>query len=169
MADRVEIHLPTAWVASAAGLAGLAWVAVGLLGGHSTPWLGGTLGVAVGLTLFTVGAWSQRVRRDGTTLSGNVLLRRSVDLTALTAFRVGGNPMPGGARSNAVALLEDDHGGRVTIALRNFPVARRREIAELLRGPVEACGLELDEEARAFLEGRQPAGDETRSASTIRR
>jgi hypothetical protein len=151
--ERTEIGLPVGWVAAAAALAAAAWAAVPIWGGRSTPWLGITVGVAVGLSLFAVGAWAQRVRLDGRTLSGNVLLRRSVDLDALTHVRVGGNPLPGGARSNDVAVLQDDRGGRVTIPLSNFPRASRARIAGLLREPVRTSGVDLDDETRVFLEG----------------
>jgi hypothetical protein len=68
-------------------------------------------------------------------------------------MRVGGNPMPGGARSNDVAMLEDANGGRVTIPLRNFPADRRREIVEMLREPVLASDAEVDEATVALFAG----------------
>ena len=146
-----NIRLPRAWVLVALALTHAAWLLVGAWGGRGTPWLGCTLGLAVSLTIFTAAMWGQRVRLDGTTLTGNVFVRREVDLAALTAVHVGGNPLPGGARSNDVVLLEDALGGRVTIPLRTFPTSRRQAIAAILRGPIEASGLELDDEARAFL------------------
>jgi hypothetical protein len=90
--------------------------------------------------------------RDGR-LSGHAFLRRSVDLGALTTCRVGGNTLSGGARSNEVLLLEDEHGGRVTVPLSVFPSARRSLIAGLVREPALAGGVELDDETRAFLFG----------------
>jgi hypothetical protein len=145
-----EVRLPKAWIGAAVAVAVLAWIPVLLIGDRSTGWLGLTVGIATGCMLFVIGAWSQRVRLEGTRLSGNRLLRRSVDLSALATMRVGGNPMPGGARSNEVAMLEDALGGRVTIPLRNFPSDRRRRIVELLRGPVLASDAEVDEATLAL-------------------
>ena len=85
-------------------------------------------------------------------------MRRSVDLSTLTRVRVGGNPMTGGARSNDVAMLEDAHGGRVTIPLRNFPAGPRREIVEMLRGPVLASDAEVDEATVALFAEVSPPG-----------
>lgn len=150
---RREVRLPRGWIVGASVVAALAWVPVAMVGGRSAGWLGLTLGVAVGCAIFVVGAWAQRVRLEGSRLSGNVLLRRSVDLTALTRVRVGGNPMAGGARSNDVATLEDAIGGRVTIPLRNFPSDRRREIVALLRDPVLASEADLDQGAVALFAG----------------
>lgn len=147
MSERREVRLPFAWIAAALVIAVVAWVPVVRFGGRSAGWLGLTLGIAIGCAIFVVGAWAQRVRLDGARLSGNVLLRRSVDVTALTRVRVGGNPLPGGARSNDVAMLEDMHGGRVTIPLRSFPAQRRREIVEMVREPILASDAELDEGA----------------------
>jgi len=48
-------------------------------------------------------------------------------------------------------MLADAAGGRVTIPLRNFPAGRRREIVEMLRGPVLASDAELDEGAVELL------------------
>lgn len=147
-----EVRLPRAWLVGAALVAALAWIPVVTVGDRSTGWLGLTLGVAVGCGAFVVAAWSQRVRLDGTRLSGNVVLRRSVDLSSLATMRVGGNPLPGGARSNDVAILEDAHGGRVTIPLKNFPSDRRRQIVEMLRGPVLASDAEVDEATAELFE-----------------
>ncbi len=147
-----EVRLPRGWLVGAGLVAALAWVPVFLYADRSTGWLGLTLGVAVGCAAFVLGAWSQRVRLEGTRLSGNVLLRRSVDLSMLATMRVGGNPLPGGARSNDVAVLEDANGGRVTIPLKNFPSDRRRQIVELLRGPVLASDAEVDEATAELFE-----------------
>lgn len=146
-----EVRLPASWITGAGVVAAISWLGVPLFGGRTTGWLGLTLGVAIGCTLFVIGAWAQRVRLDGTRLSGNVLLRRSVDLEALTRVRVGGNPMTGGARSNDVAMLEDADGGRVTIPLRNFPSDRRSEIVDMLRERVAASDAELDDGALELL------------------
>lgn len=148
-----EVRLPRSWLLGAAFVAVVAWAPVLLVGDRSPGWLGLTLGIAAGCLIFLVGAWAQRVRLEGTRLSGNVLLRRSVDLSALSVLRVGGNPLPGGARSNDVAMLEDAHGGRVTIPLRNFPSDRRHQIVELLRGPVLSSDAELDEAAVELFSG----------------
>lgn len=153
MGEIREVRLPAAWIGAAAAVAVLAWIPVLLLGERSTGWLGLTAGVAVGCGAFVVAAWSQRVRLEGTRLSGNALLRRSVDLSALATMRVGGNPLPGGARSNEVAMLEDTLGGRVTIPLRNYPAERRRQIVDLLRGPVLASDAEVDEATVELLAG----------------
>ncbi|MGE5226677.1 MAG: hypothetical protein ACM3OO_07360 [Planctomycetaceae bacterium] len=147
------VRLPLWWLVPPALLALGSWALVVAKGGRSTPWLGCSLGLAVGFTLFTAVGLGQRVRvRDGR-LSGHAFLRRSVDLGALTTCRVGGNPLPGGARSNQVLLLEDERGGRVTVPLAVFPASGRAAIAALLREPVLSSGaLELDDPTRGFLE-----------------
>lgn len=151
MGEGREVRLPSSWIAGAGVVAAISWLGVPLSGGHTIGWLGLTLGVAIGCTVFVIAAWAQRVRLDGDRLSGNVLLRRSVDVSSLTRVRVGGNPLPGGARSNDVMMLEDARGGRVTIPLRSFPAERRREIVEMLRGPLLASDAELDEGALELL------------------
>lgn len=148
-----EVRLPRAWVLSAVAVTLASWALVAAWGGRGTPWLGCTLGLAISLTIFTTAMWGQRVRVVGRRLTGNVFRRRSVDLSALTAVRVGGNPLPGGARSNDVAFLEDAYGGRVTIPLRTFPAAKRQAIAAMLRSPVAASGVDLDDDVHAFLAG----------------
>ncbi|MGZ4132874.1 MAG: hypothetical protein ACXVWF_07490 [Actinomycetota bacterium] len=147
------VRLPLWWLLPPAVLAVASWALVAVKGGQSTPWLGCSLGLAVGFTLFTAVGLGQRVRMKGDRLSGHLFLRRSVDLAALKACRVGGNPLAGGARSNEVLLLEDERGGRVTVPLAVFPASRRARIAALIREPVLASGsLELDDATRGFLE-----------------
>jgi hypothetical protein len=50
-------------------------------------------------------------------------------------------------------MLEDTLGGRVTIPLRNYPAERRRQIVDLLRGPVLASDAEVDEATVELLAG----------------
>jgi hypothetical protein len=150
---RSTIRLPLWWLVLPAALAAASWGLVAVKGGQSTPWLGCSLGLAIGLTLFTAVGLGQRVRVKDGRLSGHAFLRRSVDLGALKTCRVGGNPLAGGARSNEVLLLEDERGGRVTVPLAVFPARRRAAIAALLREPVLGSdALDLDEETRGFLE-----------------
>jgi hypothetical protein len=147
------VRLPPGWLLAPSALAAASWALVAVMGGRSTPWLGCSLGLAVGFTLFAAIGFGQRVRVRGTRLSGHAFLRRSVDLVALKTCRVGGNPLAGGARSNQVLLLEDMRGGRVTVPLAVFTPDRLGLIAALIREPVLAStSLDLDDATRRFLQ-----------------
>jgi hypothetical protein len=146
------VRLPLWWLALPALLALGSWVLVVVKGGQSTPWLGCSLGLAIGLTVFTAVGLGQRVRVKDGRLSGHAFIRRSVHLDALKTCRVGGNPLAGGARSNEVLLLEDERGGRVTVPLAVFPTSRRAAIAALLQPVLASGSLDVDDATRAFLE-----------------
>jgi hypothetical protein len=146
------VRLPAWWFGGAWALAALGWVGVAGVRGRGPGWLGVAAGIAAGLTIFAALASGQRVRVRYGRLTGHAFVPRDVDLAGLVTCRVGGNPLPGGARSNEVLFLQDRDGGRVTVPLAVFPRDRRGRIAALVREPVRAAGLELDEPTRVFLE-----------------